>query len=340
MPLFVANGVTTVFNQRGGPEHLALRSAVLECRTVGPTIYTSGPFTNQPEIQNADDARRAVQTQKAAGYDFLKIHGNLTEGAYAALIDEGRLQTFAITGHAPRNLTFDAVIDRRQAMVAHAEELIYTHFRQLDDTRLPELAGRMAESGTWLIPTLSTFRNIVGQWGTEDGLNAGLAREEHAYLIPGMERYWRTRNPYLGRNAAGVGRIRAMYEFQLPLVKTLFDAGVPLLAGTDTPLPVMYPGFSLHEEIDELILAGLPPTHALSAATRNPGDFVREHIDPTVKFGQVAVGYRADLILVAGDPTLDPTSLRRPAGVMLRGEWYDRTALDELLRGVAEGSSP
>ena len=81
IPLFVANGVTTVFNQRGGPEHLLLRSAVAECRTVGPTIYTSGPFTNQPEIQDADDARRAVRTQKAAGYDFLKIHGNLTAGA-------------------------------------------------------------------------------------------------------------------------------------------------------------------------------------------------------------------------------------------------------------------
>jgi len=339
MPLFVANGVTTVFNQRGGPEHLVLRTAVAECRTLGPTIYTSGPFVNQPRIGDANDAVRAVRSQKAAGYDFLKIHGNLTTEAYAALISEGRRERLAITGHAPRNLTFDAVLDHRQAMVAHAEELIYTYFSKLDPQRVPDLAGRMAESGTWLIPTLSTFRNIVGQWGTEVGLNEALSREERTFLIPAMEDYWRTKNPYLGRDAGGVGRIQAMYDFQVPLVGALFDAGVRLLAGTDTPLPVMYPGFSMHDEIDELVAAGLSPLDALAAATRNPGDFVRQHIDPDVRFGRVEVGHRADLVLVEGDPTVDLTTLRRPAGVMLRGVWYNRAALDRLLTDVAQGGA-
>jgi amidohydrolase family protein len=336
MPLFIANGVTTVLNQRGGPEHIALRTAVANCGVLGPTIYTSGPFTNQPEVRDSGDAIRAVRAQKAAGYDFLKIHGDLTEKAYAALINEGRRQGFAITGHAPRNLTFAAVLDRRQAMVAHAEELIYTQFRQLDQGRIPALADRMARSGTWLIPTLSTFRNIVAQWGTDIGLDEGLGRGESAYLTPAMERYWRSNNPYLDRPRAGVGRVQAMYEFQMPLVKALFDAGVPLMAGTDTPLPVMYPGFSIHDEIAELVRAGIPPLAALATATQNPGDFVRKHIDSTVRFGRVEVGYRADLVLVEGDPTKDPDSLRRPVGVMLRGVWYDRAALDGLLRNVSE----
>jgi imidazolonepropionase-like amidohydrolase len=340
MRLFIANGVTTVFNQRGSPRHLALRSAVAECRTLGPTIYTSGPFTNQPQVQDADDAIRAVRSQRADGYDFLKIHGDLTDDAYAALTAEGRLQGLAITGHAPRNLTFDAVIDRRQALVAHAEELIYTHFRQLDQQRIPELATRLAASGTWLIPTLSTFRNIVGQWGTEAGLDAALARTERAYLPPRMRDDWRTGNPYLGRDPATRGRLQAMYDFQVPLVRALFEAGVPILTGTDTPLPAMYPGFSIHDEIEELQTAGLPPMAVLAAATRNAGDFVRQHIDSGVRFGRVEVGYRADLILVEGDPTVDLAALRKPAGVMLRGVWFDRPALDDLLATSGGGGLP
>jgi len=337
LALFLANGVTTVFNQRGTPEHLVLRDRVARCELDGPTIYTSGPFTNAPEIGSPESAREAVRSQKQAGYDFLKIHGDVPAEAYSAMIEEGRRIGLPITGHAPRNLTFEAVVDHEQSMVAHAEELIYTHFRDLDTTRIAALAARMARADTHLIPTLSTFRNIVRQWGDTTGLEAGLGAPESLYLLPRMARYWRERNPYLGRNPGGVGRIEAMYRFQRPLVRALWEAGVPLLAGTDTPLPVMYPGFSLHDEIDELVEAGLTPRAALGAATTEPGRFIQEHVDPGERFGRIAVGHRADLVLVEGDPRSDPSALRHPVAVMARGRWYDREALDVLMARVEAG---
>src|SRR3546814_1324292 len=78
------------------------------------------------------------------------------------------------------------------------------------------------------------------------------------------------------------------------------DAGVPLITGGDAPsIPGQVPGFALHEEIDAMLAAGLTPWQALSAATRTPGEFIAKTVPGAAKFGVVAPGYRAELLLVA-----------------------------------------
>jgi len=329
LPWFLSHGVTTVFNLRGSPDQLALRRRVSEGSLVGPTIYTSGPFTNQPSIMTAADARRAVDDQKAAGYDFVKIHGNLSAEAYAALIAAGRERHLTIVGHAPRNLPFDSVISARQPLVAHAEELIYTKFNQLDTTGIGEVARRMAKAGVWLTPTLTTFSGIVTQWGRPASVDSALALEEDSALPEAIRTFWKGSNPYTGR-AIGDWAPRA-FQFQLPLVRTLYRAGVPLLTGTDTPLPVMVPGHSLHDEIAQLEHAGVDRVGALRAATVNPGRFIAQFVDPTARFGTVVKGSRADLVLVADNPLERPATLIHPIAVMARGRWFDRTTLDKLV---------
>lgn len=334
MGLFLANGVTTVFNQRGGPEHLELRERIRACALPGPDIYTAGPYTNEPGVRTAEEARTAVERQRAAGYDFVKIHGPLREEAFRALVAAGERWEMPVTGHVPRNLPLETALDGGQRLIAHAEELIYTHFQNLDETRIPPLAARMSSVGVWLIPTLSTFANIVTQWGDEAGLEAGLAGANRELLPPAIERYWREANPYLSRDPSDAARIRAMHEFQITLVRALQTQGVPILTGTDTPLPVLYPGFSLHDEIEALIDAGLTVTEALSAATVHPGRFVREHLDTSARFGRIAEDYRADMVLLRGDPLTDPSVLRTPEGLMVRGIWYDRARLSEMVEAV------
>lgn len=123
------------------------------------------------------------------------------------------------------------------------------------------------------------------------------------------------------------------------LVAELAKEGVPLLAGTDTPNPYMVPGFSLHDELDALVRAGLTPREALAAATVTPGAV----LPLPVKTGKVAAGYAADLVAVEGDPLEDLTWLRQPWAIMVGGRWLDRARLDELLRQVRtlrEASSP
>ena len=104
MPLLIANGVTTVFNMRGAPKHLALRDSIAHGQLIGPTIYTAGPYTNLPDITTPAEARRAAAQQRRAGYDFVKVHGPLSLPAYQALIAAAGAGGRAVVGHAPRNL--------------------------------------------------------------------------------------------------------------------------------------------------------------------------------------------------------------------------------------------
>jgi imidazolonepropionase-like amidohydrolase len=114
------------------------------------------------------------------------------------------------------------------------------------------------------------------------------------------------------------------------LVKGLHDAGVKLLAGTDTPVPSVVPGFSLHDELQELVTAGLSPYEALRTATANAAEFLR-----TDKFGTVAEGKAAHLILVDANPLKDVSNASRRLGVMVKGRWFSEEELRKMLAGLA-----
>jgi len=331
LPLFLANGVTTVFNLEGDERHLALRDRVRLPDYEGPAIFTAGPFLDESNVRTPADARRMVAAQQAAGYDFLKVHGEFSEDVYSVLLETARSVDIAVVGHAPRNLSFDAILEYGQAGITHAEELIYTEFSSLDPTGLDAVARRVAEAGTWLTPTLSVFGSISDQWASPEGLAARLARPETRYLPTALRRSWETSDVYTGRPARERGRIEAMRDFHEPLIRSMYEAGVPLLTGTDTPLPGMVPGFSLHDEFDALVAAGLPPEDVLAAATLSAGTFLRQRVNDGINLGTLTPGARADIVLVDSNPFEGLDALRRPRGVMARGRWYDRSALDALL---------
>ena len=111
------------------------------------------------------------------------------------------------------------------------------------------------------------------------------------------------------------------------LLVEMAEHGVPILAGTDTPNPLMIAGFSLHDELNALVRAGLSNEAAIRAATLTPG----MHMPWRVKLGEVKVGYAADIVLVRGDPAKDLSILRTPVGVIANGNWLSRNRLDDLL---------
>jgi imidazolonepropionase-like amidohydrolase len=331
LPLFLANGVTTVFNLEGDRRHLDQRARSRAPDFVGPSILTAGPFIDESAVKTPADARRAVASQARAGYDFVKLHGSLTKPAYIALLDAARASSMAVVGHAPRSLPLSVVLDHGQAGVVHAEELIYTGVPSLDTTRAREVAAEVAEADIWVTPTMATFEAISEQWASPEGLDARLARPEAALLPRAMQRSWSDSEVHVRRPARERARIERMNAFHRPLVRALADAGVHLLTGTDAPLPGLVPGFSLHDELDALVSAGVEPEAVLRAATFNAGRFVRERVDSASHFGVIEPGARADLVLVEGDPRDDLRRLRKPLGVMARGTWYGRIALAQLL---------
>jgi imidazolonepropionase-like amidohydrolase len=108
------------------------------------------------------------------------------------------------------------------------------------------------------------------------------------------------------------------------MLKALFDGGVPLLAGSDAGIEVTAPGSSLHDELRDWVAAGLTPYQALRAATTEAARFLREENE----FGRIAVGMRADLLLLRADPLRDVTATTSIDGVVLRGAWLPNREQD------------
>jgi imidazolonepropionase-like amidohydrolase len=107
---------------------------------------------------------------------------------------------------------------------------------------------------------------------------------------------------------------------------------VKLLAGTDTPQPFVYPGFSLHEELELLVRSGLTPLEALRSATYNPAEF----LDALDSLGTVTRGKVADLVLLDADPLTDIRNTRRISLVIANGRVFDSSARAQLLKHVED----
>jgi imidazolonepropionase-like amidohydrolase len=332
LQLYVANGVTTVLNLSGIPRHLALRERIAKSELFGPTIYTSGPFISRTtgSSPSPEEVEQAVIEQKRAGYDLIKIHGDFTREAYHRLFEVARREGRLVIGHAPRNLGVQPMIEEKQDAVAHAEEYIYdknTKSRNVAEVEpeLPSIARETARVGTWLVPNLTAYKCIGLQ---VVDLNAILNRPEMKYMPPKTVEVWGEKtNPYMRFKSIDIERFWSAFRLLQRLTKTFRDAGVRLLAGTDAMNPSVVPGFSLHDELRELVAAGLTPYEALRAATANPAEFLRA----SREFGTVTVGKRADLILVDGNPLDDVTVVTRRQGVMIKGQWFSQSELQKRI---------
>lgn len=198
--------------------------------------------------------------------------------------------------------------------------------------RIDYFAEIITESDTWITPTLVTTRAILALFDDPD---RELARPEVRYLAPMDLSIWSFLiNRYQGFSAEHRASICEGFDrFQQPFTKTLHDAGVKLMSGTDTLLPGLVPGFTLHRELEELVRVGLTPYEALRTSTTHPMEFLGE-LDEA---GTVEIGKRANLVLLQANPLKDISNIRSIAGVMIQGRWYPRSYLDKGLDEIARG---
>lgn len=336
LKMYVVAGVTTILNMRGTPEHLALRADIRAGRVFGPNMYTVGRYVNAPFFVTPDSVEQEVVTQKRAGYDFIKMHGELSREAYARLNAVGKREGIRIIGHAPRTLGIDAVFAERQYALAHGEEFLYDttgSSRDADlpkfEPRIPELTRKMVAAHVWLMPNLTAYR-IIGLMAQD--LPAILARPEMKYVPAVVRAGWEPGNNVYTRRfgpekAPGILARHALLQ---KLTKAFDSAGVKLVVGTDGLNTGIVPGWSAHDELQELVDAGLSPYHALRAATANASAFLGS--SPCI--GHVRAGCVADLLLLDANPLSSIGNTRRIAGVMVRGRWLSRQELDRLLESL------
>lgn len=320
--LYLGAGVTTVAHMGGSVVRVAAwRDSIRAGRLAGPDVLASVFLNTVPSV---DAARQAVINADAAGTDFIKVYNALTADQFTAIMDEARRRRIPVLGHAVRALGLERGFAAGQAAVVHAEEYIYADFRNRIDTSL--IAGAVAftkQAGAWVIPNLSAYNTIARQWNRPAVVDTFLATEDARYLPAFWVQRWR-RSDYVRRP----GNIDDRVPFLRTLTGALHRGGVPLLLGTDSPgIPGMQAGVAIHEDLRLMVDAGLTPFEALAAGTRNAGAFVGAHFRNPEAFGTVAVGQRADLVLLERNPLENVAHARRPLGVMARGRWYPREAL-------------
>jgi hypothetical protein len=345
LTLFLVNGVTSVLNLYGTPVHLKLRAAVDRDEIPGPQIFTSGPWVGTPHGQTPtttpEQITREVAAQKQAGYDFIKLHGDLSAETYRRLMAAAREQRIRVVGHAPRNLGVAPMLEERQPAVAHLEEYLYACFYYGADSqeaipgldeKIRKIAAATAKAGTAIISTMEVYRGIADQIGDVDGV---LNRPQVAYLpfaVGAAWGWWPPENTYVRRFGKDqIPRFRANHHVLERLTLGAQQAGVRLLAGTDTPTPAVVPGFSIHDELRDLVKAGLTPYQALQTATVNPAAFLGCLRDS----GTIERGKRADCVLLKGNPLEDIANTASIAGVVRNGRWISAAQIDTVLKRLA-----
>jgi imidazolonepropionase-like amidohydrolase len=355
LPLFIANGVTSVRDMGSELDVvLAWRKEIAAGRMTGPRILTSGPMLDGPKprfpsslaIATPEDGRRAVDRLKEQGADFIKLQSLIPREAVLVIAEEAKRRGIAFEGHVP-----DAVRAREmsEAGMKSFEHLIgifegsspaeddflkgnKTEGRFLatyDEARAASLAALLAKNHTWQCPTLVWERggNLL-----DVSDFSGDPRVQYV-PAPWKEKTWKRFTEEITRGYAtdDLSTRKKFVEKELEVVRMLHRAGIPFLAGTDTPAGVhIFPGFSLHEELQRFVAAGFTPLEALQTATWNPARF----FGMETQLGTVEEGKLADLVLLNGNPLEDIANTQKIAGVFVNGRYFDHAEIEKMLASV------
>ncbi len=340
LPLFVAHGITGVRDMGGTLEVLArARDDVRMDRYPAPRLVASGMILDGPEpvdpdvsIAIADEAqaRRAVERLDRADVDFLKVYTLLPAGAFEAIVDEAAARSLPVAGHVPAAVGPVAAAEAGMRSVEHTMNEIGGFCARDEPEACEPIVATLREHGTWHVPALAVERDRAKEEMVAD--------PRLAYMPESLLQYWfgaraaaadATATPASALGPAGAERAVRLPE-EAWLTALLHEAGVPILAGTDAGVRFSLPGWSLHEELELLVEAGLTPAEALGAATWGPA----EYLGRGDELGTIEVGRRADLVLLKRNPLEDIRNTRAIEAVILDGELLDREALDGILDEV------
>jgi imidazolonepropionase-like amidohydrolase len=328
-----------------------------------PTVATS--------ISDEASARQTVASAKDRGADFIKVYSLIPRQAYFALADEAKKRGIPFAGHVPFLVTALEASDAGQKSIEHFEGILFacssiepelmktleeaikgakdteqiktsvvrvlneTTFRALETyshEKAAALFKRFAANGTWQAPTLVVHR-MAAFLDDKDFTNDPRLK----YVRRETRDSWKSQDDFRlkNRTVQNSARYKMAFQNRLESILAMHRAGVKMLAASDALIFYVFPGFSLHDELELFVQAGLTPMEALQTATRNPAVYLGL-ID---KLGTVEQGKKADLVLLEGNPLENISNTKRINAVIVNGKLIPKVSLDKMLMDVERAAS-
>ena len=354
MFLYVANGITTIRGMLGAPNQLLLREQTRRGEVLGPTIFVGAPSLNGNSAATPPVAARLVREHKSAGYDFLKLHPGLTREVYDTIVATARAVGITFAGHVSADVGIEHTLASRQSTVDHLDGYVEgatsdavrarlrtgqvpfaEMVRSVDEARIQWLAGETRAAGVWNVPTAFLWESFFSPEDPETMAARPEMRYAPAQMVSGWTQQKRNRIQADRNNGVTPEDARRYLQARRRVLKALADSGAGLLMGTDSPQMFNVPGFAMHREVALMVEVGLTPYQVLESGTRNVASYAANDLGLDGKFGTVAVGNRADLLLLDANPLEDVRNLTRRAGVMVRGRWLPANEIDRRLEELA-----
>lgn len=357
LPVFLANGVTSLRDTGGSMDLLVLRDRIAAGEVTGPRIRIAGPviegaewlrrarellpaevlahvfgLTPRIELATPEEALPLADSLMQLGVDFIKVR-NVHGATYAALAEATAQLGIPLTAHTPRGISLGEAARAGTAGFEHTETITFA-LGERSEAQRREAVAPLVRYGVLVTPTVVTAltsrgphreraRAVVG-----DTLNRLDPRRR--FVPQTILDHWHA--------ALAMAELEPPMDWDAHLrqemadLRLLHEEGVTLLAGSDFGgIPLLFPGFSIHEELQLLAEhAGMTPLEALQTATRNPPMFFGMQDE----LGTIQEGKIADIILLRADPLVDISNTQQIEAVLTRGRLFDRATLDSLLAGV------
>ena len=355
--LQVAGGVTTS-RDMGALDNAYLAGFIAEIgrgEAIGPHIEAAGyiegesPYSSRGNfvVKSVEEAQAAVDWYAQRGYRQVKLYNSIKPEWAAPIAAYAHSRGLRVSGHVPAFSRSERVVRDGYDELQHINQLMLNFVSDpdtdsrtlarfnlvgeragtidLDSKAVRDFIALLAERGTSIDATMATFEAMYTQApGDIDPSLAAVA--DHMPFA--TQRAWHSNS-----NDVSGGKLelyRSSWKRMMEFLGRLHEAGVPLVAGTDS-----LAGFMLHRELELYVQAGIPPGEAIRIATENGARYAGVLADR----GTIERGKRADLILVDGDPTKNISDIRRVSYVLKDGTGYSPADLYETF-GVRPFTKP
>lgn len=361
LKLFIANGITTVRDAGGDltTSVLKWRKQIAEGSLVGPTIFTSGPkidgsegtWAGSLEVTNEESIQTALDSLESIPTDFVKLYDSKISGElYLKTIAEAEKRNLITSGHMPFTVTLDQAVSSGIDAIEHlyyimkgcaANEKEVTEKLQnkeigfwdampllmsnYQDSTTQRTFFHLKEHNVYVVPTLHIGK-VLSYLDEVDHSNDAYLK----YISNGIFKTYEGRiNRAKYSSEKTIADRKALDVFFGQLTKSLNDAGVSLLAGSDSGAynSYTYPGISLHKELEEMVANGISPLDALRTSAYNGSKFLKQNTD----YGSVSVGKIADLVLLDENPLLNIKNTKKIHAVIQKNRILKKLELETLL---------